>query len=215
MRWKSDLSAVRHQMITDQILQRGIRNPAILNAMEDIPRHQFVPFIAAKKAYRDAPIPIGLGQTISQPYITAYMTNLLDLDANHRVLEIGTGSGYQTALLAHIAKQVYTVEVIPHLFIRARKLLTRHKMNNIQHRLGNGREGWPEAAPFDRILVTAAGMSAPDDLLHQLAENGLMVMPIGDDVRSQRLEVYRKKKGKIAIQNDMAVRFVPLIDSPD
>lgn len=199
-------------MVAQQILERGIRNPAILNAMEEIPRHQFVPFAPAKKAYGDGPLPIGQGQTISQPYIAAYMTELLELHPSHRVLEVGTGSGYQTALLAHLAAEVYSIEIIVNHYLRARKVLEKIAPGNIHLRLGNGRDGWPEKAPFDRIIVTAAGTEAPDKLLEQLREGGLMIIPVGSTPQDQKLKLFRKKNGIIARQDDLPVRFVPLVE---
>ena len=212
MQWKSDLSALRHRMVAKQILERGIRNPAILNAMEEIPRHQFVPYTPAKKAYGDGPLPIGQGQTISQPYIVAYMTEILELHPSHKVLEVGTGSGYQTALLAHLVAEVYSIEIVVSHYIRARKVLSKYALHNIHLRLGNGREGWSEEAPFDRIIVTAASTKAPENLLDQLREGGLMIIPVGPTPFEQKLKIFRKKNGIIARRDDLPVRFVPLID---
>lgn len=199
-------------MVAEQILERGIRNPAILNAMEEIPRHQFVPYTPAKMAYGDGPLPIGQGQTISQPYVVAYMTAILELHPSHKVLEVGTGSGYQTALLAHLAAEVYSMEIVVSHYVRARKVLSKYALRNIHLRLGNGRDGWPEEAPFDRIIVTAAGTKAPDTLLGQLRDGGLMVIPIGETPLGQKLRIFRKKNGNIAQQDDLPVRFVPLVE---
>jgi len=211
MLWKADVNALRHQMVATQILDRGIRESRILQAMEEIPRHKFVPYTPAKEAYGDGPLPIGQGQTISQPYITAYMTDLLDIEPHHRVLEIGTGSGYQAAILSLMAAEVYTMEIVVTHYIRAQKILKSLKLGNIHQRLGNGREGWPEMAPFDRIMVTAASREVPEVLLRQLKDGGLLVMPAGASPLEQRLQLYRRKKNKVLKQSDLAVRFVPLV----
>ena len=182
--------------------------------MEDIPRHQFVPYTPANKAYVDGPLPIGRGQTISQPYVVAYMTEILDVKPSHKVLEVGTGSGYQTALLAHLAAEVFSIEIIVDHYLRARKVLEKIALHNIHQRLGNGRDGWPEEAPFDRILVTAACRHAPEELVKQLKVGGVMVIPAGASSREQKLSIIRKKKEGLAIQEDMPVRFVPLVERP-
>lgn len=212
MRAKTDLPVLRHQMVADQILQRGISDPRILDAMEAIPRHMFVPYTRPKDAYGDGPLPIGQGQTISQPYITAYMTELLSVQSKHKVLEVGTGSGYQAALLSILVSQVFTIEIVATHYVRARKVLELLHLDNIRIRLGNGREGWPEEAPFDRIIVTAAGKEAPQALLKQLKNGGRLIMPVGFSALEQHLRIYRRNNNQIIRQDDLPVRFVPLVE---
>ena len=198
-------------MVQEQIRSRGIRDERILKALETVPRHLFVPYTKPKDAYEDGPLPIGQGQTISQPFISAYMTALIKPQPNHRVLEIGTGSGYQTALLGLLCDQVYSIEIIAKHHIRARKLLAHLRYSNVNLRLGNGREGWPEAAPFDGILVTAAAKDAPPPgLLRQLKDGGRLVIPIGQSMYDQQLMIYTRKKNQLIEREDIAVRFVPL-----
>jgi protein-L-isoaspartate(D-aspartate) O-methyltransferase len=212
MRQKDDIALIRQRMVAEQIRARGIKDDRILTAMETIPRHKFVPFARPRDAYRDGPLPIGQGQTISQPYITAYMTELLQSREEHRVLEIGTGSGYQAALLSFVCAQVFSIEIVDTHFHRARKIIESLQYTNIQLRLGNGRDGWSEEAPFDGILVTAAAQeSVPQSLLDQLAEGGRMIIPIGQSLYDQQLIIFTRKSGKIREQMDLAVRFVPLV----
>ncbi len=200
-------------MVRDQIVARGIRDPMIVRAMEIIPRHQFVPYTKPPDAYVDGPLPIGQGQTISQPYITAYMTELLHLRRTDRVLEVGTGSGYQAALLSCLCAEVYSIEIIAAHSARARKVLKELDYTNIHLRLGDGREGWEEAAPFDRIVVTAAAQNqAPTALLHQLEENGRLVIPVGRTVHSQRLLAFTRRGKRFIEEADLPVRFVPLVE---
>ncbi|UCD36659.1 MAG: protein-L-isoaspartate(D-aspartate) O-methyltransferase [Fidelibacterota bacterium] len=213
MRRKDDLEAIRQRMVAEQIRGRGIRDERILAAMATIPRHHFVPYTKPRDVYRDGPLPIGQGQTISQPYITAYMTDLLQLREASRVLEIGTGSGYQAALLSFLCTDVYTIEIIRAHYIRARKIIERLKYKNIHFREGNGREGWPEEAPFDGIVVTAAAKGkVPVALLNQLNDGGRMVIPIGQSLYDQQLVVYTRKKDRLIEKEDLAVRFVPLVE---
>lgn len=199
-------------MVEEQIHGRGIRDPRILQAMEEIPRHVFVPYTKPRATYCDGPLPIGQGQTISQPYITAYMTKLLQVKPSDRVLEIGTGSGYQAALLSFLCAEVYSIEIIAAHHVRARKVLERLNYTNVHLRMGDGCEGWPEEAPFDGIMVTAAAKDkVPPPLLKQLTDGGRLVTPIGQTLYDQQLVVYTLKKDKMTAKEDLAVRFVPLV----
>ena len=199
-------------MVEEQIRGRGIKDPRILRAMEEIPRHVFVPYTKPRATYCDGPLPIGQGQTISQPYITAYMTELLQLQPSDRILEIGTGSGYQAALLSFLCAEVYSIEIIAAHHVRARKVLERLHYTNVHLRMGDGCEGWPEEAPFDGIMVTAAAKDkVPPPLLKQLTDGGRLVVPIGQTLYDQQLMVYTLKKDKMTAKEDLAVRFVPLV----
>ncbi len=212
MRKKTNVAALRHRMVEEQIRGRGIRDSRILQAIESIPRHLFVPYANPADAYRDGPLPIGLGQTISQPFITAYMTQLLRPQPEHRILEVGTGSGYQAALLSLLCGHVYTIEIISNHHARAGKLLTELKYTNVHLRLGDGQVGWPEEAPFNGIIVTAAAQaSPPPDLSAQLAEGGRLVIPVGRSLYDQQLMFYTRKANQIIAQEDIAVRFVPIL----
>lgn len=212
MRRENDLAAIRHRMVDEQIRGRGIRDERILEAMETIPRHLFVPYAKPKDAYRDGPLPIGQGQTISQPYITAYMTYLLQPAESDRILEIGTGSGYQAALLSFLCTEVYSVELIADHYARARKILKQLNYTNIHLRVGDGRQGWPDEAPFDGIVVTAAAKDkVPSALLKQLGDKGRLVIPIGRSLFDQQLVIYTREKDRMIEQADLAVRFVPLV----
>jgi len=202
--------AAREQMVRSQLQARDIDHPAVLRAMREVPRHLFVPAAFRDQAYSDFPLPIGLNQTISQPYIVALMTQLADPKPNHRVLEIGTGSGYQAAVLSRIAAEVYTIEIIPELAERAWKTFSDLEYTNIQTHIGDGYRGWPEEAPFDRILITAAAPVIPDPLVEQLAENGRLVMPLGEPGWGQQLIVVEKKNGKLKQRKSIPVRFVPM-----
>ncbi len=174
------LKQMRERMVEEQIAGRGITDPRVLEAMRSIPRHEFVKE-QTTEAYEDRPLPIGNGQTISQPYMVAWMTDVLDLETDHTVLEIGTGSGYQTAILAHIADRVYTVERHDSLTEEARKTLDRLEIQNVEYRVGDGTLGWPEHAPYDRIMVTAGAPSVPGPLKNQLSkQNGKLVIPVGE-----------------------------------
>ena len=180
--------------------------------MTRVPRHLFVPADSRARAYDDTPLPIGQGQTISQPYIVAYMTEELDLSADHRVLEIGTGSGYQAAVLAELVKQVWSVEIVPELAERARRTLADSGYRNVEIRAGNGYLGWPEHAPFDRIIVTAAPPEIPQALVEQLAVGGRMIVPVGTFL--QELVLLTKNARGVAEKRTIPVRFVPMVNEP-
>jgi protein-L-isoaspartate(D-aspartate) O-methyltransferase len=205
-------STRRHDMVKRQIAGRGVTNERVLAAMDRVPRHLFVPEASRREAYEDYPVTIGQGQTISQPYIVAYMTEALELTPNSRVLEIGTGSGYQAAILAEIVKEVYTVEILPDLAERARHLLIDTLgYKNIRIRTGDGYKGWVEHAPYDAIIVTAAPPEIPKALIMQLAENGRIIIPVGGQGLSQELILGIKKDGKLKTTSLLDVRFVPLV----
>jgi protein-L-isoaspartate(D-aspartate) O-methyltransferase len=205
-----DLAATRKAMVADQIAARGVRDPLVLKAMSEVPRHLFVPAVLADEAYGDYPLPIGEGQTISQPYIVALMTECLALKGGERVLEVGTGSGYQAAVLARIAASVDTIEIHSTLARQAGSTLERLGFTNVRVRAGDGFFGWPEDAPFDAIIVTAAAPEVPPALFAQLAEGGRLVIPIGDVQTYQRLTVVTKHNGKPRIEQVLDVRFVPM-----
>ena len=196
-------------MTETQIRARGVRDPAVLAAMAKVPRHLFVPEGLRRRAYADEPLPIGEGQTISQPYIVAYMTEALALRGGEQVLEVGTGSGYQTAVLAEIAGTVFTVEIVEKLALRARAALDALGYSNVRYRVGDGSAGWAEEAPFDAIMVTAAAARMPEMLEDQLAVGGRMIVPVGTD--SQELVLVRRGKTGIKRDSLLAVRFVPLV----
>jgi len=200
----------RLRMVETQIRARGVTAPAVLAAMARVPRHRFVPVEYQRQAYDDAPLPIGFGQTISQPYIVAYMTEVLDLDPSHSVLEIGTGSGYQAAVLAEIVREVHSIEIVPELASQARGALAAAGYDNVRVRAGNGYAGWPEQAPFDRIIVTAAPPSVPVALVEQLAIDGVMVLPVG--TTSQEVRILRKSADGVTSETTIPVRFVPMVD---
>lgn len=197
-------------VIARQVRERGINDPRILLALARISRVRFLPPGVREHAHADRAVPIGLDQTISQPYMVAVMTRELALRGDERVLEVGTGSGYQTAILSELAAKVYTIERIPTLSLRARSLLDGLGRTNIRYRIGDGTLGWSEDAPFDRILVTAGAPVLPQALVDQLAEGGILVAPVGDQ-ECQQLTVVRKKQGRPIAQNVMACRFVKLI----
>jgi protein-L-isoaspartate(D-aspartate) O-methyltransferase len=202
-------SVEREAMVRTQIEARGVKDAAVLAAMRRVPRHEFVPAVLRPRAYDDQPLPIGEGQTISQPYIVGFMTELLQVKAGHRVLEIGTGSGYQAAVLAELGVEVYTIEIVETLAAESRALLRRLGYVRIHARAGDGYLGWPEAAPFDRIVVTAAPPRVPQPLIDQLKPGGRLVVPEG--VREQDLVVYTKTlDGKLRREAVLPVRFVPM-----
>jgi len=201
----------RLNMVDFQIKKRGVKDKKVLDAMRTIPRHKFVPKKYINAAYADRPLPIGMGQTISQPYIVALMTEQITLKSDHKVLEIGTGSGYQAAILAKICKEVYTIEIIPSLGDEAKHRLEELKYENILVKIGDGYYGWEEHAPFDAIIVTAAATHIPPPLIQQLKAGGKMIIPLGGVFQVQRLMVVSKKSDeKIISRNILPVRFVPL-----
>lgn len=203
-------------MVEMQLRRRGIRNPEVLRAMESIPRHEFVPPAERARAYDDCPISIGLGQTISQPFIVGYMTELLDISPQHRVLEVGTGSGYQTAILAALAREVFTIDIHGTLIELARARLEALGHDNIHFELRNGHEGWFEEAPFDRIMVTAGATHVPQALVDQLREGGRIVIPTGPPAGDQILQLVVKRDAfRVDIRDTVPVRFVPLVNARD
>ncbi len=204
-----DYTAERHRMVREQIQRRGISNPAVLRALRTVPRHEFVPANRRNVAYEDRPLPIGYGQTISQPFIVAYMTEVLELRQASRVLEIGTGSGYQAAVLAEIVDSVYTIEIVPELASEATARLERLGYSNVKVLHADGYHGWPSAAPFDAVIVTAAAQHIPPPLVEQLADTGRMVIPVGTPFLVQSLMLVEKAGGDMRTSSLMAVRFVP------
>jgi len=201
----------RSQMVARQIRRRGVRDADVLRVMEEVPRHKFVPRKYLSRAYGDYPLPIGEGQTISQPYIVALMTELLELEPGDKVLEIGTGSGYQAAILAELVPEVYTIEIIGVLCERAKKLLTEEGYENIKLKHADGYLGWEEFAPFDAIIVTCAPDHIPQPLIRQLKDGGRMVIPVGMPGAYQTLWQIRKLGDSLKVNNVTTVRFVPLI----
>ena len=204
----AEFAAARERMVKTQIESRGITDKRLLKAFVSVERHRFVDSSLYSEAYNDYPLPIGEGQTISQPYIVALMTELLKLESHDKVLEIGTGSGYQAAILAELADSVFTIEIVETLGRSAEKRLRELGYKNIFVRIGDGYRGWPEKAPFDGVIVTCAPDKIPQPLLDQLAEGGRMVIPVGDYY--QELVLVTKKNGKITKENVAPVRFVPM-----
>jgi len=202
----------RLQMVEDQIRRRGIKDKRVLNAMETVPRHLFIEKPQQQLAYFDGPLPICHGQTISQPYIVAFMTDELQIKSHHSVLEIGTGCGYQSAVLSMVAKEVISLEFVAKLANDARKRLINLGYSNIQVHHANGITGWIENAPYDRIIGTASPTSMPDKLIEQLAPEGRMIIPVGASVFDQSLYIITKNvKGKVKIKRSLGVRFVPMV----
>jgi len=206
--------ALRAGMVQEQIRARGVRSSAVLDAMTRVPRHLFVPEAARDYAYDDGPLPIGYGQTISQPYIVGFMTEILNLNPHHLVLEVGTGSGYQAAVLAELVAEVFTIEIIPGLAQSATDRLRAQYPQKVRVRQADGYFGWPEKAPFDAIMVTAAAEFIPPPLLEQLKEGGRMVIPVGTPFLVQTLMLVEKINGEIITRSMMPVRFVPLRRTP-
>jgi len=206
-----DYNQLRDQMVRKQLKERGIKSKPVLEAMARVERHRFVPKNMVPRAYDDGPLPIGEGQTISQPYIVAFMTEVLDVRPADRVLEIGTGSGYQAAILAELCKEVYTIELEPVLGNRADSVLKKLGYTNVFVRIGDGYAGWPEAAPFDAIIVTCSPSHIPIPLEKQLKEGGRMIIPVGEST-VQELVLVTKENGKLKKQNRLPVLFVPMRD---
>ena len=207
-----DWDADRRRMVDEQFRARDIHDARVIDAMLSVPRHLFVPEPQRAESYGDFPLPIGHGQTISQPYIVAFMTQALDIASGHRVLEIGTGSGYQAAVLGELAKEVYTIEIVPPLAEQARETLSALGYRNIQVRTGNGYLGWPEHAPYDRIMVTAAPDDVPPALVQQLTIGGLMAIPVGTE--TQELRILRRTVTGTETLSTLPVRFVPMTNKP-
>ena len=203
---------LRKLMIKNQLQSRGIRDDAVLEVMRSVERHNFVPENYRDRAYSDGPLPIGHGQTISQPYIVAFMTEQLQVSSQHKVLEIGTGSGYQAAILGELAKHVFTIEIIPELAEGAKNILNHLSYKNITVRAGDGYKGWPEESPFERIMVTAAPTEIPQTLIDQLAPGGRMILPVGAQFLVQYLWVIEKDdQGTVTKEKILPVRFVPMV----
>ncbi len=203
-----DFRAARERMVAEQLEARGIHDERVLAAMRAVERHAFVPEEERARAYADGPLPIGHGQTISQPYIVAFMTEAAGIGPDERVLEVGTGSGYQAAVLAEVAAEVYSIEIVDPLAKRAAQTLSELGYATVHVRSGDGYRGWPEAAPFDAVLVTAAAPRVPQPLLDQLALGGRLVIPIGDFV--QELEVHTRTAEGITVRRTLSVLFVPM-----
>jgi len=202
---------LRNKMVEGQLKTRNIKSVAVLDAMRTVPRHLFVPADMQSRAYNDSPLPIGLEQTISQPYIVAFMTEQLEPVQGIKILEIGTGSGYQAAILAHLGCEVYTIELLEELAERAKKAISGLKYGNVKTKHGNGYEGWPEEAPFDAVIVTAAPNEIPEMLVEQLKEGGKMIIPVGPAGSVQSLKLLSKKDGRIFKKELLLVVFVPMV----
>ena len=207
---QDQFARARRAMIERDLVSRGIRDRRVLEAMGSIERELFVPEKLSSRAYEDRPLPIGEGQTISQPYMVAFMTELLNLTGTERLLEIGTGSGYQTAVLGKLAAEVYSIEIIPKLSERAKILLNRLGFDNVHLKVGDGFFGWEEQGPFDAILVTAAAAKIPEPLWRQLREGGRLIMPLGAEKQGQALVRVTKSDGKQVVEELTGVVFVPL-----
>lgn len=204
-------SKERAAMVRDQLMSRGIKDERVLTAMLKVERHRFVPSAHRHQAYEDYPLPVGEGQTISQPYIVAFMTEALDLKKEDKVLEIGTGSGYQAAILGEICDSVFTIEIFQSLALSAMKTLHELGYSNVFVRIGDGYKGWMEHAPYDAIIVTCAPADIPEMLEEQLAEGGRIIIPVGSDY-TQNLYLLEKKAGKLQKESVLPVRFVPMIN---
>ena len=213
---EEDYAWKRKNMVERQIVARGVRDKKVLEAMESVPRHLFVPEEFRQYSYYDQPLPIGLEQTISQPYIVALMTEMLDVDNDDIILEIGTGSGYQAAVLSKIVKEVYTIEIIEDLGLQAEERLKGLGFNNVYVKIADGSLGWPDKAPFDAIIVTAAAEKIPDPLIKQLKSGGRMVIPVDSSFFGQDLLIVEKdESGEISIKKTIPVRFVPLVEGEE
>lgn len=207
--FQDEFAGLRHQMVETQIKSRGVNDPLVLEAMNKVPRHLFVPQEYQSSAYQDRPLPIGMSQTISQPYIVGFMTEAINPKPNDKVLEIGTGSGYQAAVLAEIVKEVYTLEIIPELGLMAKERLKILGYENIHAKVSDGYHGWSERGPFDAIVVTAAAEEIPQPLIDQLAEGAIMIIPVGSQFEVQNLVLVTKKNGQLKKKKLFGVRFVP------
>jgi protein-L-isoaspartate(D-aspartate) O-methyltransferase len=213
---EEDYAWKRKNMVERQIIARGVKDKKVLEAMESVPRHLFVPEGYREYSYYDQPLPIGLAQTISQPYIVALMTEMLKAGKDDVILEVGTGSGYQAAVLSEIAKEVYTIELIEELGLQAEERLKSLGYNNVYVKIADGSLGWPEKAPFDAIIVTAAAEKIPDPLIKQLKPGGKMVIPVDSSFLGQDLLIVEKdENGKVSIKKTIPVRFVPLIEGQE
>lgn len=206
---QTDYESQRKHMVSVQLQKRDIKNRPTLDAMSMVPRHRFVPDDLKEYAYEDRPLPIGEGQTISQPYIVAFMTQSLDLKPEYKVLEIGTGSGYQAAVLAEIVDSVFTIEIVEKLGLTAKNRLAQMGYANIEVKIGDGYHGWQEKCPFDAIIVTAGAEKIPPKLIEQLKEGGKMIIPVGPSNAVEQLVLVTKKNGKVKTKELMPVRFVP------
>jgi len=209
---EQDYKIMSNKMVEEQLKIRGITSAAVLEAMKNVPRHLFMPENLHRYAYDDSPLPIGLNQTISQPYIVAFMTEQLEPVPGMKILEIGTGSGYQTAVLAYLGCEVYSVEVLEELAAGAQKMLTALNYDNVKTKHGNGYSGWAEEAPFDAIIVTAAPAAIPEKLIEQLKDVGKMIIPVGKTYSVQSLKIILKKDGRITEKELLPVRFVPMVE---
>jgi protein-L-isoaspartate(D-aspartate) O-methyltransferase len=205
----SEFRGRREAMVEQQIRQRGVINARVLDAMRSVPRELFVPVELRPQAYEDGPLPIGSGQTISQPYIVAYMTEALEVAPSHKVLEVGTGSGYQAAVLSELVREVYTIEIIPELARRAEEILRALGKTNVHVRTGDGYAGWPDQAPFDRIIVTAAPENLPRPLVDQLAPGGRLIVPVGSRGGPQWITIVEKTAMGVTERRTIPVQFVP------
>ena len=203
----------RSRMVEEQLKTRNIKSEAVLDAMRSVPRHLFVPEDLQNHAYADRPLPIGLEQTISQPYIVALMTEQLDPVPGMKILEIGTGSGYQAAILAHLGCEVYTIELLEELAARSKKILAGLNFNNVSVKHGNGYLGWPEEAPFDAVIVTASPDRIPEKLIEQLKEGGKMIIPVGRAGSVQSLKLIVKENNRVIEKDLIQVMFVPMVDT--
>jgi protein-L-isoaspartate(D-aspartate) O-methyltransferase len=199
----------RNRMVDEDVVAAGVKNQRVIEAMRQTPRHEFLAPASRRLAYLDMAVPIGEGQTISPPFIVAYMTEQLDPQPTDKVLEIGTGSGYQAAVLSPLVKEVYSIEIVPSLGAKAAKTLARLKYKNVHTRIGDGYLGWPEAAPFDKIIVTCSPENVPQPLVEQLREGGRLLIPLGERYQ-QRLYIYRKQEGKLVAEALLPVLFVPM-----
>ena len=200
------------QMVEEQLKPRNITSETVLNAMNNVPRHRFVSEHLQSRAYDDSPLPIGLEQTISQPYVVAFMTEQLELTPGMKVLEIGTGSGYQTAILAYLGCEVYTIELLEELALTAKQTLAALEFDNVKVKHGNGYLGWSEEAPFDAIIVTAAPGYVPEKLIEQLKNGGKMIIPVGEVDATQWLKLVTKIDGRTTTKDLLPVRFVPMVE---